>query len=147
VYTPPRWLIPWVSRTHVALYRLTGGRIGARLAGKPGILLRTIGRRTGRSHTVCLPYFLADGHRVVVAAFAGAPRHPDWLENLRANPHVVVQEHGSRFPARAEILTDAERDSLWASIVVSAPWYEAYQRRTARRIPLVRLRVHPPSDP
>ncbi len=64
--TPPRWLIPWISRVHVALYKLTAGRIGGKLAGKPGLLLRTIGARTGKAHTVCLPYLPLDGDRVVV---------------------------------------------------------------------------------
>ena len=146
MHTPPRWLIPWVSRTHVALYRLTRGRIGGRLAGKPGILLRTTGRRTGKPYTVCLPYFPADGHRVVVAAFAGAPHHPDWLENLRANPRVMVQDHGARLQARAEILGDEERRRLWPGIVATAPWYAGYQRRTTRQIPLVRLREIPPGE-
>ncbi len=29
-------MIPWISRTHVALYKLTSGRVGSKLAGKPG---------------------------------------------------------------------------------------------------------------
>jgi len=137
--TPPRWLIPWISRAHVVLYKLTSGRVGGTLAGKPGLLLRTIGARTGTAHTVCLPYLPLDGDRVIVASYAGAPRHPAWFFNLRANPEVIVRDRRQVFLADARILEGAEYADVWAAVVADAPWYADYQSRTERRIPLVRL--------
>ena len=58
--TPPDWLIPWISRTHVVVYKMTRGKVGGHADGIPCILLRTIGRRSAKPHTVCLSY-LPDG--------------------------------------------------------------------------------------
>ena len=138
--TPPRWMIPWISRTHVALYKLTNGGIGSKLAGKPGILVRTIGARSGRAHTICLPYVRVRGERVIVASFAGGPTNPAWYHNLKANPDVVVREQARVFWARAEVLSGDERVVAWSAVVDDSPWYAEYQKRTTRQIPLVRLR-------
>ena len=47
---------------HVGLYRLTGGRIGARFLGADVLILTTVGRRTGKRRSVPLMY-LHDGNR------------------------------------------------------------------------------------
>ena len=49
-----------VGRVHGAIYRASGGRLGARLAGIPMLLLTTIGRRSGHRRTLPLAY-LPDG--------------------------------------------------------------------------------------
>jgi deazaflavin-dependent oxidoreductase (nitroreductase family) len=138
--TPPRWIIPWISRTHVALYKLTNGRIGSKLAGKPGILVRTIGARTGKVHTVCLPFLPYEGDRIVVASFSGGPKNPAWYHNLRAHPDVVIRDRERVFWAHATVVSDEERPNVWAAVVADAPWYAQYQTRTTRTIPLIRLR-------
>jgi deazaflavin-dependent oxidoreductase (nitroreductase family) len=138
--TPPRWLIPWISCAHVALYKLTSGRIGAKLAGKPGILVRTVGARSGKAHTICLPYIPYEGDRVIVASFGGGPKNPAWYHNLRANPDVAIRDRGRVFWAHASEITGDERARVWAIVVADSPWYAQYQTRTTRTIPLVRLR-------
>jgi deazaflavin-dependent oxidoreductase (nitroreductase family) len=138
--TPPAWMIPWISRTHVALYKLTNGRIGSKLAGKPGILLRTVGARSGKVHTVCLPYVPYENDRVLVASFGGGPKNPAWFHNLRANPEVVVRDRARVFWALAVVVPDDERPEVWATVVADSPWYGEYQKRTSRVIPLIRLR-------
>ena len=141
--TPPRWLIPWITRLQVWLYERSRGRIGARAAGMRHLLLRTVGRKSGRPVTVCLPYWCdAQGRRVVVASYAGAPRHPAWYHNLcdsQANPEVLVRDRARRFWCRAEVPKGEERDALWAELISDRPFYADYQARTERRIPLVRL--------
>jgi deazaflavin-dependent oxidoreductase (nitroreductase family) len=138
--TPPAWLIPWISRTHVALYKLTNGRIGAKLAGKPGILVRTVGARSGKVHTVGLPYVPYEGDRILVASFGGGPKNPAWFHNLRANPEVVVRDRARVFWALASVVPEEEREQIWATVVADSPWYGEYQKRTTRLIPLLRLR-------
>ena len=138
--TPPRWLIPWISRTHVALYKLTSGRVGAKLAGKPGILVRTTGARSGKVHTICLPFLPYEGDRVIVASFGGGPKNPAWYHNLRAHPDVVVRDRGRVFWAHATVVEGDERPAVWDAVVADAPWYATYQTRTTRTIPLIRLR-------
>lgn len=142
-WTPPRWLIPWITRATVWLYEVSNGVFGARASGMDHILLYVVGRRSGKEHTVCLPYWLdPEGRRIVVASFAGGPHHPAWYHNLadkRANPDVGVRDRGRVFRARAEILTGAERERIWHLLVADRPFYARYQKRTERAIPLVRL--------
>ena len=138
-WTPPGWLIPWISRTHVVIYKLSRGKVGGRVEGMPCILLRTIGRRSGKPHTVCLSYLPDGDSMVIVGSFGGADRHPAWYHNLRANPEVIVQDGGRVFAATAETITGAERERVWKERVAGAPRYAHYQERTEREIPLVRL--------
>ena len=137
--TPPVWLIRWISRTHVAIYKLSRGRVGGRIDGMPCLLLRTVGRRSGRPHTVCLSYLPDGDSMVVVGSFGGADRHPAWYHNLRANPQVIVQEGERVFAATAETITGAEREAVWQARIEGAPRYVHYQQRTDREIPLVRI--------
>lgn len=141
--TPPRWLIPWITRANVWVYRRSNGRLGATGGGMRQILVTAVGRRSGAEHTVCLPYWLDDqGRRVVVASFAGGPHHPAWYHNLAdrsANPTVTVQDRAHRFTAIAEVLEGDERSAVWAALTADRPFYDDYQARTTRLIPLVRL--------
>jgi deazaflavin-dependent oxidoreductase (nitroreductase family) len=67
----------------------------------PILLLTTTGARTGRSATVPVGFAVDDSGRVfVVASKAGAPRHPAWFHNLRANPSVTVELGDRSFQAR-----------------------------------------------
>jgi deazaflavin-dependent oxidoreductase (nitroreductase family) len=108
------------------------------------LLLRTIGRRSGNEHKVALPFWRdPDGHRIVVASFAGAPADPAWYLNLldrTANPRVLVRVQGGSFLAEAEVLDGDEHARIWGLLVVDRPHYADYQRTTDRVIPLVRLR-------
>jgi deazaflavin-dependent oxidoreductase (nitroreductase family) len=133
-----RALKAW-TRFHRWVYQRTNGRVLSRMRGKPTLLLTTTGRRTGRLHTVPLPY-LADGDAmIVVGSASGAGRHPAWVLNLIANPRVTVQYLADSRPADAEILAGGERTAMWERISVEAPWYTGYQQRTSREIPLIRL--------
>jgi deazaflavin-dependent oxidoreductase (nitroreductase family) len=124
---------------HVALYRLTGGRIGGRVYGAPVLLLTARGRKTGKARTTPLLY-LQDGDRlVVVASKGGAPRHPAWFLNLAANPEVTVERGRERLAMRAREADDEERARYWPQVVAMYPGYEKYQQKTSRRIPLVVL--------
>ena len=137
--TPPHWLIPWISRAHIVLYKLTAGKIGAHTDGMPSILVRTIGRRSGKPHTVALTYLPEGDTMVVVASFGGGDHHPAWYHNLVANPEVIVRDRDRVFWATAETITGPERAAVWEARVASAPRYGGYQTKTERQIPLVRL--------
>jgi deazaflavin-dependent oxidoreductase (nitroreductase family) len=140
---PPRWLIPRITRIQVWLYERTSGRVGAQVAGMHHLLLRTLGRRSGRPSTVCLPYWCdVEGRRIVVASYGGAPRHPAWYHNLAdrsANPEILVRDRDQRAWCVAEVPKGEERDALWEQLVADRPFYLEYQASTERIIPLVRL--------
>ena len=138
-WTPPHWLIPWISRTHVVLYKLSAGKVGGHVAGMPCILLRTIGRRSGKPHTVCLSYLPDGDSMIVVGSYGGGEHHPAWFHNLQANPEAIVRDRERVFWATAETLGGADRDAAWDARIISAPRYAHYQELTDREIPLVRL--------
>ncbi len=141
--TPPRRLIPWITRVTVWIYRVTKGRLGGSQRGMDHVLLTTIGRKSGHSHTVCLPIsYLPEGVPVIVASYAGSDRHPAWFHNLRdrqANPTVTVMDRSDEYRARAGVLTGADRTHVWERLLDDRPWYADYQAVTSREIPLVRL--------
>jgi len=142
--TPPMWLIPWISKAHVTLYKLTSGMVGSKLAGKPGLLLRTVGRRSGKPHTVCLPYLPDANSKVIVASYGGADRHPAWFHNLKATPDVIIRDKREVYWAKAIVVEADERPQLWDKVVSDAPWYAEYQSKTERQIPLIRLEYDRP---
>jgi deazaflavin-dependent oxidoreductase (nitroreductase family) len=140
---PPRDEIPGISRQHVAAMELSDADEVWVVAGMRHVLVRTIGRKSGDEHKVALPYWSdPDGHRVVVASFAGAPQHPSWYLNLTdrtANPELLVLDQGHRFWADAQVLNGSEYDDTWAGLIADRAYYANYQTRTDRTIPLVRL--------
>lgn len=141
--TPPLEEIPKLSSAHVDAMDSSDDDAVWRQAGMHHVLLRTTGRKSGKEHRVALPTWLdPEGRRVVVASFAGAPQHPEWFLNLRdrsANPEVLCRVQGKRFWSVPEILAGAEYDRIWSLLTADRAWYETYQAKTERRIPLVRL--------
>lgn len=133
-------LVKQLSRAHTSLFRLSGGGIGSRLVGNDMLLLTTTGRVTGRSHTVPLLFLRDGGEFVVIASYGGRPRHPEWYRNLVAHPHAQVQVHREHFPVVAKTMSHRERKRWWPLVVDAYSGYAVYQDRTAREIPIVRLR-------
>jgi deazaflavin-dependent oxidoreductase (nitroreductase family) len=74
---------------------------------------------------------------VLVGSVGGAPTHPVWVYNLRANPDVEIRDHTAVQKMRVrEVDTEGERARLWKLAVAAYPPYQEYQARTTRRIPL-----------
>ena len=127
---------------HQAVYDLSGGRLGHGMLGVPCLLLRTTGRRTGRTRTSALVYARDGEDYVVVASLGGADRPPAWLHNVQAQPAVRVQVGRRRFGAVGTIVErgDDEYPRLWRAVnEVNRGRYDRYQAKTSRPIPLVRL--------
>lgn len=127
-------------RAHQWLYEATDGRIGANLAGRPMLLLRTVGRRSGARRTAALLYVCEEDAYAVVASVGGAPRNPGWFHNLTAQPDVEIQVGRETIPVRARVAEGEERERLWARAdEVNQGQYAAYQAKTSRQIPVVVL--------
>jgi F420H(2)-dependent quinone reductase len=129
-------------RLHQAVYVRTDGRLGHRLIGVPSLILRTTGRRTGKTRVAVLSYGSDEGRYVVVASNGGQDRPPAWLHNVRADPEVSIQVGRRRAAAQARIVEsgDADYPRLWRLVnEVNHGRYDGYQKRTARPIALVLL--------
>ena len=124
---------------HQWLFETTDGRISW-LGGMPVLLLRTIGRKTGKERTAALVYLQDGKDLVIVASNGGSDRAPAWLGNIEKTPAVGVQIGRERRKMRARIAEPAERARLWPLVnQLNAGRYDAYQTRTEREIPLVIL--------
>ena len=99
------------SGLHKILYKATRGGIGSSGGGLAVLLLTTIGRKTGRKHTVPLQHFLESDKTIVVASKGGSENHPHWYLNLRSNPQVVVQIKKSKISMFATTAIGEERKS------------------------------------
>ncbi len=121
------------------MYRETSGARGYHWRGTTILLLTTTGRSSGKPRTTPLIH-RTDGERwVVVASKGGAPAHPSWYENLRADPHALIQVQSEEIPVLATTAAGAERTRLWALLAEAWPAYDDYQRKTDREIPVVVL--------
>lgn len=141
--TPSHDEIPVISRQHVQAMEQTDLEEVWVQAGMHHVLLRTIGRKSGNEHKVALPFWRDEnGHPIVVASYAGAPKHPSWFVNLSdrtANPEVLCRFRDHAYWSTPDILDGEEYEKTWAALVADRAWYADYQARTDRRIPLVRL--------
>jgi len=142
--TPTSEQIVKISAKHVAMMETSDADDTWIWVGMEHLLLRTIGRRSGNEHKVALPFWRdADGQRVVVASFGGAPTDPAWFLNLSdrdANPEVLVRVQGGVFWSDQQVLDGDDYATTWAGLVADRPWYHDYVAKAGgRRIPLVRL--------
>ena len=134
-----RWLLALITRVHRFVYRVSGGRVGAKLGGSRMLLLEHVGRRTGQLRSTPLLY-VEDGPRwVVVASNAGDDRAPAWWLNLKHKPDVAVQVGRDHYRVRGREADPSERERLWPVLEASYSYYADYRERTQREIPIVIL--------
>jgi F420H(2)-dependent quinone reductase len=130
----------WVLQLHERLYKRTDGRIGHRMIGVPTLLLSTVGRRSGAIRTNALIYARDGEDYLIVASNGGADRPPAWLHNLRANPGVEIQIARKRRKGTARVIesTNPDYERVWKIVNENNhDRYAAYQKQTARQIPVV----------
>jgi deazaflavin-dependent oxidoreductase (nitroreductase family) len=127
----------YFARAHIAVYRRTNGRWGAKLLWFPAALVTTTGRKSGQPRTTATLY-LSDGERVVLpASYGGRDANPAWYLNLKADPKVQVQVRDRVRDMTARDATDEERRLYWRKLTRIYPPYKGYQDAADRRIPLV----------
>src|SRR5262249_34851208 len=137
--TIPAWaktVVRGGSGVHTTLYRMLGGK---GFLGRDTAILTTRGRKPGRSISIP-PSPIGRGDSVyVVASFGGSDVAPGWYKNLLVNPNVEVERDGVSGRYLARSLTPDEAKPVWPALLKMYPPYEAYQKRTARVIPVVEL--------
>lgn len=128
------------AKMHRRVFRVSRGRVGGRVEGRPVLLLATTGQRTGRRREVVLVYYGDGGRYLVVPSNAAHPdRDPAWWRNLREHPDADVLVAGERHHVVAAALPDEERDRLWPQLVTHNPHWQQAQLATSRRFPVVAL--------
>ena len=132
--SPAQWV-----RDQVELYESSGGAQGNTLAdtGLPVVIVTTKGNKSGKVRKTPLMRVEHDGEYVLIASKGGAPSHPVWYYNLKADPKaVVIQDGPEPFAAEVRELDGEERARWWERAVAAYPPYAEYQERTARKIPV-----------
>jgi deazaflavin-dependent oxidoreductase (nitroreductase family) len=124
-------------------FRANGGKVGGQFEGADLLLLTTTGAKSGRQRVSPLAYFTIDGKLIIIGSYAGAPKDPAWVHNLRANPRAHIEvgtpQGVDAFDVTAHELPAAERDRLFDKVTAAAPGFAEYQSKTTRVIPLFEL--------
>jgi deazaflavin-dependent oxidoreductase (nitroreductase family) len=131
--SPEQWV-----RDQVALYESSGGSKGniSPDIGLPVVILTTRGAKSGKIRKTPLMRVAHEGVYAVVASQGGAPRHPVWYFNVKADPHVELQDGPVKQDMWAREVTRAEKVQWWARADAAYPPYAEYQRKTERDIPV-----------
>ncbi|WP_219416378.1 nitroreductase family deazaflavin-dependent oxidoreductase [Pseudonocardia nigra] len=109
---------------------------GVDIKGSPVILLTTRGVKSGKLRKVPLMRVEHDGRYAIVASLGGAPKHPVWYHNVKADPHVELQDGTKTNDYRAREVTGEEKAQWWERAVAAYPDYADYQKKTDRQIPV-----------
>jgi len=127
----------WV-REQVEQYESSGGTRGTTLrdTGLPVVIITNRGARSGNLRKTPVMRVEHDGRYAAVASQGGAPTHPFWYYNLRADPLVELQDGPRKQDMAAREVTGDERAQWWERAVAAYPPYAEYQERTARQIPV-----------
>ncbi|MCB0950655.1 MAG: nitroreductase family deazaflavin-dependent oxidoreductase [Mycobacterium sp.] len=124
------------ARENAELYMESGGTKGTEMKGKPVILLTSIGAKTGKIRKTPLMRVEHNGEYAVVASLGGAPKHPVWYYNLKANPRVELQDGTETADYDAREVFGEEKEAWWERAVAAWPDYADYQKKTDRQIPV-----------
>ncbi len=126
-----------LNRNVIEEFRANDGKVSGMFANEPLLLLTTTGAKSGERRTNPLVHTL-DGDRVVIiASFGGAPKHPAWFLNIRANPEVTIELPGETFTNNALIPEGEERRRIYDQHAAEMPRFAEYQAMTSREIPVV----------
>jgi deazaflavin-dependent oxidoreductase (nitroreductase family) len=127
-----------MNAVHRTVLWASRGRLLDSAFGMQTVELHTVGRKSGQRRSVLLTAPISKpGLVVLVASKGGDDRDPDWYRNLVANPAIHLTVHGHEAPWTARTATPEEREALWPTITSAYGGYAAYQKRTARTIPVV----------
>ena len=132
----PRWVVKTVTRLHVFLSRLTGGRLFNSLGGDDVCFVTMKGAKSDRTLTIPLMYVPYRDGVLLVASLGGAPRNPVWYNNLAKHPDIVVSHRRRRMKLRARLATPEEKPKLWPICDQHYAPYADYRKRTTRDIPI-----------
>jgi deazaflavin-dependent oxidoreductase (nitroreductase family) len=137
-YEPSAW--DWV-RDQVEAIESSGGTEGLGFAdtGLPVVIVTTVGNKTGKLRKNPVMRVEHEGRYVAIGSVGGMPKDPVWVHNIRANPHVELQDGTQKWDMVAREITGEEKAEWWKRAVAAYPDYDVYQAATERVIPVFLL--------
>ncbi|MDQ0893891.1 nitroreductase family deazaflavin-dependent oxidoreductase [Agromyces ramosus] len=124
------------ARKQAEAFEASGGTEANMLRGKPIVVVTNVGAKSGKLHKNGLMRVEHEGEYAIIGSDGGAPRHPAWVFNLRAHPHVELQDGGEKHDYVAREVSSDERELWWARALEVWPAYAGYQEKTDRLIPV-----------
>jgi deazaflavin-dependent oxidoreductase (nitroreductase family) len=125
----------WVREQTEKIFE-TGTTKSVGINGLEVILLTTRGVKSGKLRKVPLMRVEHDGVYAIVASMGGAPKNPTWYANVKAEPHVELQDDTVTRDYTAREVTGDEKAVWWKRAVEAFPNYAEYQTKTNRQIPV-----------
>ncbi|WP_433276432.1 nitroreductase family deazaflavin-dependent oxidoreductase [Pseudonocardia xinjiangensis] len=130
--------VGWVRDQTEKIFE-TGTTESVDIKGRKVILLTTRGAKSGKLRKVPLMRVEHDGRYAIVASLGGAPKNPVWYYNVKADPHVELQDGTVSKDYVAREITGDEKATWWERAVEAYPDYADYQKKTDRQIPVFLL--------
>jgi deazaflavin-dependent oxidoreductase (nitroreductase family) len=126
-------------RQQVERYEASNGAEATSLrdTGLPVVIVTSTGAQTGAIRKTPLMRVKDGDNYLLVGSIGGAPKHPVWVFNLRANPEIELRDRDAVLKMRVrEVHDDPERARLWDIAVEAYPPFAEYQTKTTRKIPV-----------
>ena len=120
-------------------FRANDGVVGGPFEGATLLLLHTTGAKSGQPRVSPLAYLTIDGKMIIIGSYAGAPKDPAWVHNLRAHPRARIEVGTDAYDVAVRELPAGERDATYPKVTEMAPAFAEYQAKTTRVIPLFEL--------
>ena len=79
------------NQRNIDEFRANGGVVGGPFEGATLLLLHTTGAKSGQPRVSPLAYLTVDGKMIIIGSYAGAPKDPAWVHNLRAHPRAHIE--------------------------------------------------------
>ena len=129
---------PWDAIAgEVERYERSNGAEASELVGDQWIILWTLGVKSGKVRKTPLVRVAdGEGKYAVIGSMGGAPTHPQWVHNLRANPIARLQDGAAVVDFAVREVEGDEKAAWWQRAVAVWPDYDNYQASTDRSIPL-----------
>jgi deazaflavin-dependent oxidoreductase (nitroreductase family) len=125
----------WVREQTEKIFE-TGTTDSVSINGMAVVLLTTRGAKSGKLRKVPLMRVEHDGVYAIVASLGGAPKHPVWYHNVKADPKVDLQDGTETNDFVAREVIGEEKAIWWERAVAAYPPYADYQKKTTRQIPV-----------
>ena len=129
-------IMVFLTKLHRLLFNKLGLRSLGSLLGNPICIITTVGRKSGNPIVIPLLTIPHEDNYILVASHGGAPNNPAWVYNLIHEPRIKMTVKSKTYKMLAKKLSDEEKENLWPVIIKAGPFYDEYQKKITRNIPV-----------
>ena len=129
-------IMVFLTKLHRLLFNKLGLRSLGSLLGNPICIITTVGRKSGNPIVIPLLTIPHEDNYILVASHGGAPNNPAWVYNLIHEPRIKMTVKSKTYNILAKKLSDEEKENLWPVIIKAGPFYDEYQKKITRNIPV-----------